>query len=69
MKGPNKKGREDFENAISDDLAKKFPALCQPWWRFVGVGLFFMASLDAETHFTHACMQSYFQAKSKVEFR
>jgi hypothetical protein len=24
MKGPNKRGREDFENAISDDLEKKF---------------------------------------------
>jgi hypothetical protein len=42
MKGPNKKGREDFENAISDDLEtqhfQNFPALCQPWWRFVGAG-------------------------------
>jgi hypothetical protein len=42
MKGPNKRGREDFENAISDDLEtqnfQNFPALCQPWWRFVGVG-------------------------------
>jgi hypothetical protein len=41
MKGPNKRGREDFENAISDNLETKnfqnFPALCQPWWRFVGV--------------------------------
>ena len=41
MKGPNKRGREDFENAISDDLEKQnfqnFPALCKPWWRFVGV--------------------------------
>jgi hypothetical protein len=41
MKGPNKRGsREDFENAISDDLEtqnfQNFPALCQPWWRFVG---------------------------------
>jgi hypothetical protein len=36
MKGPNKRGREDFENAISDDLeTQNFPALCQPWWRFV----------------------------------
>ena len=29
MKGPNKRGREDFENAISDDLetqiSQKFP--------------------------------------------
>jgi hypothetical protein len=32
MKGPNKRGREDFENAIF----KIFP-LCQPWWRFVGL--------------------------------
>jgi hypothetical protein len=41
MKGPNKRGREDFENAISDDLeTQNFPALCQPWWRFVGVGPF-----------------------------
>jgi hypothetical protein len=23
MKGPNKRGREDFENAISDDLEKQ----------------------------------------------
>jgi hypothetical protein len=42
MKGPNKRGRKDFENAISDDLEtqnfQNFPALCQPWWRFVGVG-------------------------------
>ena len=43
MKGPNKRGREDFENAISDDLEtqdfQNFPALCQPWrWRFVGAG-------------------------------
>ena len=34
MKGPNKRGREDFENAISDDLEtqnfQNFPALCQP---------------------------------------
>jgi hypothetical protein len=38
MKGPNKRGREDFENAISDDLeTQNFHALCQPWWRFVGV--------------------------------
>jgi hypothetical protein len=38
MKGPNKRGTEDFENAISDDLEKQnLPALCQPW-RFVGVG-------------------------------
>ena len=40
-KGPNKRGREDFENAISDDLEtqnfQNFPALCQPWWHFVGV--------------------------------
>jgi hypothetical protein len=32
MKGPNKRGREDFENAISDDLEtqnfQNFPALC-----------------------------------------
>jgi hypothetical protein len=39
MKGANKRGREDFENAISDDLetqnSQNFPALCQPWWRFV----------------------------------
>jgi hypothetical protein len=42
MKVPNKRGREDFENAISDDLEtqnfQNFPALCQPWWRFVGAG-------------------------------
>ena len=42
MKGPNKRGREDFENAISDDLEtqnfQNFPALCQPWWRFGGAG-------------------------------
>jgi hypothetical protein len=43
MKGPNKRSREDFKNAISDDLEtqhfqNQFPALCQPWWRFVGVG-------------------------------
>jgi hypothetical protein len=42
MKGPNKRGREDFENAISDDLEtqnfQNFPALCQSWWHFVGVG-------------------------------
>jgi hypothetical protein len=42
MKGPNKRGREDFENAISDNLEtqnnQKIFALCQPWWRFVGVG-------------------------------
>jgi hypothetical protein len=25
MKGPNKRGREDFENAISDDLATSYP--------------------------------------------
>jgi hypothetical protein len=35
MKGPNKRGREDFENAISDDLEtqnfQNFPALYQPW--------------------------------------
>ena len=41
MEGPNKRGREDFENAISDDLetqiSQNFPALCQPWWRLVGV--------------------------------
>jgi hypothetical protein len=24
MKGPNERGREDFENAISDDLETKF---------------------------------------------
>ena len=34
MKGPNKRGREDFENAISDDLEtqnfQNFPALYQP---------------------------------------
>ena len=34
MKGPNKRGREDFENAISDDFEtqnfQNFPALCQP---------------------------------------
>jgi hypothetical protein len=42
MKGPNKRGRKDFENAIFDDLEsqnfQKFSALFQPWWRFVGVG-------------------------------
>jgi hypothetical protein len=42
MKGPKKRGRDDFENAISDDLetqnVQNFPALCQPWWRLVGVG-------------------------------
>jgi hypothetical protein len=42
MKGPNKRGREDFENAISDNLEtqnfQNFPALCRPWWRIVGVG-------------------------------
>jgi hypothetical protein len=39
LKEPNKRGREDFENAISDDLeTQNFPALCQPWWRFVGAG-------------------------------
>jgi hypothetical protein len=42
MKGPNKRGREDFENAISDNLEpqnfQNFPALCQPRWRIVGVG-------------------------------
>jgi hypothetical protein len=42
MKGPNKRGREDFENAIPDDLEthnfQTFPALCQSWWRFVGIG-------------------------------
>jgi hypothetical protein len=40
MKGPNKRCREDFENAISDDLETQnfFPALCKPWWRFMGVG-------------------------------
>jgi hypothetical protein len=42
MKGPNKRGREDFENAISDNLEtqnfQNFSALCQPWWRFMGVG-------------------------------
>jgi hypothetical protein len=42
MKGHNKRGREDFENAIPDDLEtqnfQNFPALCQPWRRFVGVG-------------------------------
>jgi hypothetical protein len=36
------RGREHFENAISDDLKtqnfQNFPALCQPWWLFVGVG-------------------------------
>jgi hypothetical protein len=34
MKGPNKRGRDDFENAISDDLEtqnfQNFSALCQP---------------------------------------
>jgi hypothetical protein len=42
MKGRNKRGREDFENAISDNLETQnfqiFSALCQPWCRFVGVG-------------------------------
>jgi hypothetical protein len=42
LKEPNKRGREDFENAISDDLEtenfQNFPALSQPWWRFVGAG-------------------------------
>jgi hypothetical protein len=42
MKGPNQRGRKDFENAISDDLEKQnfqnLPALCQPWWHFVEVG-------------------------------
>jgi hypothetical protein len=41
MKGLNKRGREDFENAISNDLEtqnfQNSSALCQPWWRFVGV--------------------------------
>jgi hypothetical protein len=39
MKGPNKRGREDFENAISDDLeTQNVPALCLPWCRrFMGV--------------------------------
>jgi hypothetical protein len=41
MKAPNGRGREDFENAIFDDLDtqkfQNFPALCQPLWRFVGV--------------------------------
>ena len=42
MKGPKKRGREDFENAISDDLetqnVQNFPALCLPWCRrFMGV--------------------------------
>ena len=38
-KGPNKRGREDFENAISDDLeTQNVPALCLPWCRrFMGV--------------------------------
>jgi hypothetical protein len=42
MKDPNKRGKDDFENAISNNLEtqnfKKFSALCQTWWRFVGVG-------------------------------
>jgi hypothetical protein len=42
MKGPNKRRREDFENAISDNLVtqnfQNFSDLCQPWWHFVGVG-------------------------------
>jgi hypothetical protein len=39
IEGPNKRRREDFENAISDDLeTQNFSALCHPWWRFVGVG-------------------------------
>jgi hypothetical protein len=50
MKGPNKRGREDFENAISDDLETKnfqnFPALCQQWWRFVGVRPLSLSSLS-----------------------
>ena len=28
MKGPNKRGREDFENAISDDLETQNFPLC-----------------------------------------
>jgi hypothetical protein len=44
MKRPNKRGREDFKNAISDDIEtqnlQNFPAQCQPWWRYVGVGPF-----------------------------
>jgi hypothetical protein len=35
MKGLTKRGREDFENANSDDLElqnfQNSPALCQPW--------------------------------------
>jgi hypothetical protein len=35
MKGNNKRGREDFENAITNDLetqnSPNFHALCQPW--------------------------------------
>jgi hypothetical protein len=42
MKRPNKRGREDFENAISDDLEtqhfQNVSALRQPWWRSMGVG-------------------------------
>jgi hypothetical protein len=37
MKGPNKRGREDFKNAISDDLEtqnfQNSSALCQQWWQ------------------------------------
>jgi hypothetical protein len=44
MKGPNKRGREDFENAISDDLEtqnfQNSSALCQPWWRCISKNLF-----------------------------
>jgi hypothetical protein len=42
MKRPNERGREDFENAISDDLEtqnfQNFHARCQPWWHLMGVG-------------------------------
>jgi hypothetical protein len=34
MKGSNKRGREDFENAISDDLeTQNVPVLFLPWCR------------------------------------
>jgi hypothetical protein len=42
MKRPNERGREDFENAISDDLEtqhfQNFPVRCQQWWHLMGVG-------------------------------
>jgi hypothetical protein len=42
MKGPNERGRENSENAISADLETQnfqtFPARRQPLWCLVGVG-------------------------------